>query len=160
MAAIKSVELKTVGTFNPSAEATVTIKFSQKEQQLGLEYMLWVTLYDRDAGLDSHWLYPNYPYVPSGTYATTAANRDDFIAHMPGKTVRPTQDEVTVTLYADLTDNPRGVEPKPNVDRAYRDETDFVLELRARAILLPETCFAVRWSNEENLDYGQVSIPS
>ncbi|MEO0456272.1 MAG: hypothetical protein AAF152_06760 [Cyanobacteria bacterium P01_A01_bin.114] len=158
MAAIKNVRLKTVGT-PPRAEATVTIQFSQKEQALGLEYMLWITLYDKDLGRDSQWLYPNYPYVPSQSYATT--NQDDFIAHMPGHRVQPTQSEVVVILSTPLSDQVNGLEPKPRVKSAFADESgDNVLELQARAILLPETCFAVRWSGEENLPLETVLVPS
>ncbi|MFK8185585.1 MAG: hypothetical protein AB8B99_19585 [Phormidesmis sp.] len=159
MAGIKSIDLKISNSSAPRAVATVTINFSPKEQQLGLEYMLWVTLYDRDLGYDEQWLYPNFPHMPSDNWALKS--KDDFIFHMPGKRIKSTRPEVVITIASPLSQIANGADPLPAVKRAYNDDKDDnTIELYARAIVIPETTYAVKYSPVEPVHLSQVSIPT
>ena len=161
MASIKNIDLA-VRDVPAKAHAKVTVNFSAKEQELGLEYMLWVTLYDQDLGRDEEWLYPNFPYIPSDTWASH--DKDDWIAHMPGKRLRATQSEVVVDLSTPLakSDNRGNIEPISSASNALANDTerDANIELYARAIVLPETSYAVRYSRSQPVSIAQLEIPS
>lgn len=159
MAGIKSIDLKVNNASTPRVTATVTVSFSPKEQQLGLEYMLWVTLYDRDLGQDEQWLYPNFPYMPSDNWALKS--KDDFIFHMPSRRIKSTRSEMVITLTSNLSRLRSGAEPLPAVRNAYDDDKDDnTIELYARAIVIPETTYAVKYSPVESVPLSQVLIPT
>ena len=158
MAGIKSIAVSVNGT---PAEAWVetTVTFSQKEQELDLSYMLWITLYDQDLGRDEQWLYPNFPYMPSGQWAKS--DQDDFIMHLPGKWLKPTQSEVSVTLSASLAKQAiNAIDALPQVRSAIFNDADnnATLELYARAIVVPETAYAVRYSSAEPVHISKLQV--
>ncbi|MBE9064531.1 hypothetical protein [cf. Phormidesmis sp. LEGE 11477] len=158
MAGIKSLK---VSVTEPPAQARVeaTVTFSQKEQELGLKYILWVTLYDKDLGRDQQWLYPNFPYMPSAQWAKS--DKDDFLMYLPGKWLNPTQSEVVVPLSASLTERDnRGIDATPRVRSAISNDADNngTLELYARAVVVPETSYAVRYSSTQPVPMSELQV--
>ncbi len=158
MAGIKDITVSVSGT---PAEAWIeaTVTFSQKEQELGLTYMLWITLYDKDLGRDEEWLYPNFPYMPSSQWAQS--DKDDFIMHLPGKWLKPTQSEIVVTLSAPLAkQSTNSIDAIPQVHRAVYNDADnnASLELYARAIVVPETSYAVKYSSVETAHISKIQV--